>query len=216
MTIEQQIHRTSVLAALRAVTPEHALTSAEARRVAERQANLFRRLTASDAPALQASVVVELPRIRVTQRSIPTSGLSYWNGDHWLIVLNENEPVARQRFTLMHEYKHIVDHSKYDQLYQDGHQQSGWDQGEAAADYFAGCVLVPKVQLQRAWYSGVQSPAKLAHLFGASVRAVEVRLAQVGLTDPTTRCSHPRQPTETQANRFYRPAHPLFTQGAAA
>ncbi|MEI2775216.1 MAG: ImmA/IrrE family metallo-endopeptidase [Tetrasphaera sp.] len=114
--------------------------------------------------------------------------MSYWDGQEWIIALNSREPEARQRFTLLHEYKHIVDHGRTDRLYTGTQKTSADKQAEQAADYFAGCVLMPRVLVKRAWVSGKQTPESLADIFEVSPRAAEVRVAQLGLTDPAPRC----------------------------
>ncbi|MBK6886858.1 MAG: ImmA/IrrE family metallo-endopeptidase [Tetrasphaera sp.] len=55
-------------------------------------------------------------------------------------------------------------------------------QAETAADYFAGCALVPKRELKRAWGLGIQRIDDLAAHFGVSQHAIEVRLDQTGLS----------------------------------
>jgi Zn-dependent peptidase ImmA (M78 family) len=155
-------------------------------------------------PYESSEVVTELPRIGDQRRDLPTSGLSYWNGRLWIIALNRAEPWTRQRFTLFHEYKHIIDHGRADHLYRSQSGYSAEQRAEQAADYFAGCVLMPKRLLKRAWARGVQRPALLADHFNVSTPAVTVRLAQVGLTDNSSqRCAprrYHRQSTPTTPN----------------
>ena len=72
---------------------------------------------------------------------LPTSGMSHWDGQAWVISLNAADSLTRQRFTLLHEFKHIIDHGHADRLYHDTGRRSAAEQAEQAADYFAGCVL---------------------------------------------------------------------------
>src|SRR3954447_8257728 len=102
----------SVLASLRDLIPPRPLQFIEALRIAELQALRLLELTGvSDGP-VPTEIVSELPRIEVLHRNIPTSGLSYWDGQRWLIAVNRTEPATRQRFTLFHEFKHIIDHNQ--------------------------------------------------------------------------------------------------------
>jgi predicted transcriptional regulator len=179
----------SVLALLRSVVPDRNLQFAEALRVAELQANRLLESANVDGWPVPTEVVSELPRLRIEQRDLPTSGLSFWDGQAWVIYLDSGEAPTRQRFTLLHEFKHIVDHGRAGQLYAGNHRHTPDEQAEHAADYFAGCVLMPKRLLKRAWGNGHQRPAVLASLFDVSPRAVEVRLAQLGLTEPKRRCA---------------------------
>ena len=146
----------SVLAALRLMVPERTVQFHEALQVAELQAATLRRLTGMTTGAISEDAVVQLPRLRVVYRRLPTSGMSYWDGTIWTIAINSTEPETRQRFTLLHEFKHIMDHGRADRLY--GSQESLAEQrAEQACDYFAGCVLMPKMLMKRAWGEGLQT-----------------------------------------------------------
>jgi Zn-dependent peptidase ImmA (M78 family) len=178
----------SVLALLRSVIPSRPLRFSEALRLAELQANRLLELTQIHEAPVPSEIVSELPRISVRYGDIPTSGMSYWNGENWVICLNRREPETRQRFTLLHEYKHILDHGRTRQLYTGSDRHSPAEQAEQAADYFAGCVLMPKRLIKRAWGEGLQEPRALALRFDVSAKVAEVRLAQVGLTESRSRC----------------------------
>lgn len=202
-----QIETRSVLASLRQLTPARDLLFSEALRIAELQAGRLRKLTEIDGNEMPESVMHALPRIHIVRRSLPTSGLSYWDGTCWVIALNSRESEARQRFTLFHEYKHIIDHGRVGDLYVGDGQRSRDERAEQAADYFAGCVLLPKRLVKRAWGTGTQTPKKLATLFDVSPRCAEVRLAQLGLTDPATRCGNTQsapKPRRSFGRRYYR------------
>jgi Zn-dependent peptidase ImmA (M78 family) len=164
---------------------------------------------------VDSGVISELPRIHVVREPLPTSGMSFWDGRCWVITLNSSEPVTRQRFTLLHEYKHIVDHGAADRLYTGTTRHSPAAQAEQAADYFAGCALMPKRLMQRAWGQGIQRPAELAQRFFVSERAIEVRLAQLGLSQPRQRCLPPTSALRAKQTRrrYFRavsPASPAY------
>lgn len=183
----------SVLRELRAVIPaRRSATFREALQVAEIQAAKFlQRLDLTDFP-VPTEAVSELPRIRVHHvDNLPSFGLSFWNGDVWIIQLPAGQPWTRRRFTLLHEYKHIVDHMARDALYRGDARKTAQEQAELAADYFAGCVLVPRPALKRAWTSGLQHASELARFFGVSRQAIEVRLDQTGIREPRQRCLPP-------------------------
>ncbi len=144
--------------------------------------------------------VSELPRVQVIYAALPVSGSSHWNGSHWVISLNNLEPWTRRRFTLMHEFKHIVDHGQSERLYRGDRRHTPSEQAELAADYFAGCVLLPKRLLKRAWGDGLQRSSALARHFRVSPQAVEVRLNQTGLRLARDRCARPvARPRDQQA-----------------
>lgn len=150
-------------------------------------------------------VIAELPRLRVVHRRLPTSGMSYWDGQAWVIAVNSAEPLTRQRFTLLHEFKHVMDHGQTERLY-GGAGSLAEQRAEQVCDYFAGCVLMPKLLVKRAWGSGLQSAKDLAGHFDVSERAVEVRLAQLGLSEPVDRCDAPPRGRQSSPPRrhYYR------------
>lgn len=191
----------SVLAGLRRLIPDRdTVTFAEALRIADLQAaRLLEWLDITEYPVLNETIS-ELPRIRLQYVSeLPTFGLSFWNGQNWIIQLSTRQSRTRQRFTLFHEYKHIVDHGATDRLYRGDRKRSPRDQAELAADYFAGCALIPRRALKSAWGHGIQRPSALAARFDVSVPAIEVRLDQTGLRDPISRCD--RAATSTAIHR---------------
>jgi Zn-dependent peptidase ImmA (M78 family) len=197
----------SILASLRAVIPVRALEAGEALQVAELQAARLLEMTDNTEAPLDWTVIAGLPRIRIRRELLPTSGMSFWDGHNWVIVLNGTEPLTRQRFTLLHEYKHIVDHGATDRLYPGIGRRTATEAAEQAADYFAGCVLMPKRLMKRAWGSGVQQPSALARYFNVSERAIEVRLAQLGLSEPRQRCVPP-----STSRRLYRSRPAYYRQ----
>jgi Zn-dependent peptidase ImmA (M78 family) len=210
----------SVLTSLRSLIPPRRLEFTEALQIAELQAHRLLELSSVSDWPVPSEIVTELPRIQVTYRDLPTSGLSYWDGTVWVVCLNHGEPPGRQRFTLLHEFKHIVDHGRTAGLYAGSSRHSPEQQAEQAADYFAGCALMSKQLLKRAWGEGLQRPEALAHRFAVSPRAIEVRLMQLGLTDPYNRCAppsmlHVRQQDQRAYYRQRSPRQPLFvaTQG---
>jgi Zn-dependent peptidase ImmA (M78 family) len=133
--------------------------------------------------------IADLPKIEIELVGAPVSGASFWNGNSWIIQLNKHEIYSRQRFTLAHEYKHIIDHNRADTLYVGSREATPAEQAEQAADYFAGCLLVPKKLLKRAYYGGMQRTADLADYFQVSEAAMTVRLRQTGIVEPAPRCT---------------------------
>ena len=191
----------SLLKDLRSLSPSRSLEPGEQLRVAELQASRLRDLAvAGSGEDIQWEALISgQPRIEIVFETLPVSGSSHWNGEKWIICLNRSDSLARQRFTLLHEWKHIIDHGSASRP--DG------DQAEHLADYFAGCALIPKTALKRAWTQGLQKPGALAEHFGVSEQAICVRLSQTGLDRaidrvPTPRCSRPVSTPHWRAQRF--------------
>jgi Zn-dependent peptidase ImmA (M78 family) len=182
----------SVLAKLRALVPQRALTAGEALRIAELQTHHLLREFRIDSEAVPEEIVSELPRIRVVREDgLPVSGAAHWNGHYWLITVNADEPIYRQRFSVMHEFKHIVDHTTKEFLYHDRPHQTAEEQAERVSDYFAACVLMPKVAVTRRWCGGQQNIGALANSLRVSGAALRYRLDQLGLTEPERRRCYP-------------------------
>ena len=174
----------NAVARLRAVVPRRALRPWEHRRIAELQANKLLQLSGLDGPAVPAHLISGLPRIQVEPVvDLPVSGATQWVGDRWLISIANGELPARQRFSLAHEFKHVLDHPLRDVIYPDSPAFPRTEQRERIADYFAACLLMPKRWVVRAWGTGTQRLSALSHLFDVSPRAMQIRLWQVGLVD---------------------------------
>lgn len=179
----------SVLALLRGLVPQRQLTFNEALRIAELQANRLLEHFSIETTAVPDEVISELPRIKIErERGLPVSGSAHWNGRYWVITLSADEHRLRQRFSLMHEFKHILDHTTKDFLFQDRPTSSAHEQAERVADYFAACLLMPKRVVKRLWCQPGQNIANLADLLQVSPAALRYRLDQLGLTDRPTRC----------------------------
>lgn len=205
MNNTNQDQNRSVVASLRATAPQRAMRFSESLRIAELQATKLLELMVVESEPVASDLLTALPHISVVTEDLPTSGMSFWNGETWVIWLNRREPTTRQRFTALHEFKHIIDHGATTHLYTGSGRQSSERQAEMAADYFAGCVLMPRTLLKRAWASGSQTPAAIARRFNVSERAAEVRLVQVGLLDSRDR--HPPRLTAITprlSNRYFR------------
>jgi hypothetical protein len=183
-----------VITSLRDFVPIRPLTRHEALSIAERQALTFLGHVGVTAPPLPEEIIATLPRLDVKRLSpFPASGATQWVRGRWVIVLNGAEPATRQRFSLAHELKHILDHPFVDQLYGAVDAADRQDWIEQVCNYFAGCLLVPRPWLKRAWTTETQNIGQLANRFGVSRAAMQTRLNQVGLLAPVPRCT--RYPT---------------------
>jgi len=169
--------------------PARVLSYSEALQRAEAQANKLLQLIGIAEGPVPIEIVSDQPRIRVEQSyDLPASGSAVWDGSCWVITLQAAEYELRQRFSLLHEYKHIVDHpTRY--LIQGDKNLSAESMAEKVADYFAACVLMPKAWIKASFFGQTQSVERLARHFAVSPKAMSVRLRQLGLTEPLRR--HP-------------------------
>jgi len=193
-----------VIASLRDMVPIRPLTRIEALGVAERQALRLLELSGVSMPPVPERVVADLPRIEVTRSArLGHSGASAWERSRWRIILSALDSRLRQRFSMAHELKHIIDHPFVRQLYGavDAHERDDWV--EMVCDYFAGCLLMPRPWLKRAWTTRSQHLSSLARLFDVSQAAMQTRLHQTGLAEPQPRCTHRHGKSQT---RYFRSA----------
>ena len=108
----------SIIKALRSLVPNVQHSPLEALQLAEAQARLFLKLTGVIEPPVPSDPVLTLRSFKVViQPGMPSSGSSHWTGSHWLVSLNADEHPLRQRFSLFHEFKHVVDHQHQRVLY---------------------------------------------------------------------------------------------------
>lgn len=180
----------SVVARLRRLVPQRPLSFSEAQQIAERQATSLLQLTGVDDAPVSEELIIGLPRIDVQYRAgLPGSGMTTWERGAWRIGINADEPRNRQRFTLAHELKHVLDASHEAAIY--GRLPAGPARQrhiEAVCDHFAACLLMPRPWVKRAWGSGLQDLADLARHFEVSQAAMLIRLQALGLVEPTPRC----------------------------
>ncbi len=201
----------SILKSLRALMPTRVLTYAEALSRAELQAARLLELSGLRRyrGPVPTELVTELPRIRVEQGSnMPVSGSAHWDGGTWVLTVNRDEFELRQRFSLFHEFKHIVDHTTRHLIQGDKRLQlSADDMAEKIADYFAACVLMPKAWVKHAYCNqGIQKLDQLADHFQVSPKAMAFRLSQLGLTLPNQRCDTTPTPTRSEVGLQFWPA----------
>jgi Zn-dependent peptidase ImmA (M78 family) len=187
--LEQRVRSINPITVLRDKVPLRPLTFGEAQRIAEMQATIFLKQMGVKGPAVPGRIISELPKLRVNRLSpFPTSGASQWYRGQWLVVLNGSEPTTRQRFSLAHEFKHIIDHRFIDLIYNRFPERDRAAMIEQLCDYFAGCLLMPRPWVKHYYCAGVQHLPELAELFGVSQAAMTVRLNQLGLVEPAPRC----------------------------
>jgi IrrE N-terminal-like domain len=181
-------HPSNVISTLRALMPARALEDHEARGIAERQATRFLEVFDITEPSVDVGVICGLPRVRVrVEPTLADSGLTYWDRGKWVIGINRNDSQTRRRFSLGHEFKHILDHPYIDTIYRDEHGKASPKRAELMCDYFAACLLMPRPWVKRLWTQGVQDVAVLAAMFNVSPAAMSVRLQQLGLVEPRGR-----------------------------
>lgn len=149
--------------------------------------------------------IAELPRIEVrVEPKLPVSGFSQWTRGRWLIGINQDDAPVRRRFTLAHEFKHVLDHPFIDSAYVDRKGRPSEARAEAICDYFAACLLMPRPWVKQAWVGGIQDQRALAQLFGVSEAAMALRLRQLGITTERRRWTALDPREDASVGRYFR------------
>lgn len=189
-----------LLARLRAIVPRRPLFGSNAYRVAEVQAHAVRRHLNIASAQIPTDALEALPFLTVTYRmGFPTSGMATRIKEGWIIVIRSDEPQVRQRFSLAHELKHLLDdplmHLKTgalaDGLYPATRTATAHERTERICDAFAAALLMPRAHIQRDWLDGRTDIASLARRYGVSRAAMDIRLRQLRFIQDTPRCAPP-------------------------
>jgi Zn-dependent peptidase ImmA (M78 family) len=182
----------NVVNKLRTSLPLRPLSLSEAFTIAELQATKLLELLGQLAPAVDIAKIADLPKIDVhlePRHRMPTlAGFSQWSDGRWLIVINRDSVPGRRRFTLAHEFKHILDHNAARIAYRaigHGDTRQHDHQIEMICNHFAACALMPRTWVKRAWANGIQDPDALAGLFNVSREAMHNRLVYLGFIADT-------------------------------
>jgi len=188
---ELRLRAPEQLRELRAALPRRALHGSEALQLAERQAWLLRwQVGYGERNALATEVLQRLPFL--FRPGLARSGLATKTQRGWAIVLHAGEPRVRQRFSLAHEIKHVLDDALTSQLhgglYPAGGGFTAVERTEWICDYFAACLLMPKLLVRRDWTAGLQRIVPLARRYEVSAQAMRVRLEHLGLLEAVPRC----------------------------
>jgi hypothetical protein len=144
--IVQEAKSRSTLTMLREQVPRRPLTGYEMREVLDRQATQLLKLSEIFGPPVPVdAIATAVPRVVVKRvEGLPSSGRAQWNGAAWALLVDSKEPKVRQRCSLAHELAHVIWHPLSDQVLPD-EAQKATEWIEAACEYFAACLLMPRV-----------------------------------------------------------------------
>lgn len=179
---------TDLIGTLRALAPKRPLTYGESLQVARLQAARLRKLV--NAKEAEMNLIWLLEQKAVPVHLVPSHELNEESGlttnavDGKLqMFVNRSEPPVRQRFTLLHEFKHVLDFKDADTLHAKlgtGDKQRQANQIEYIANEFAGQALMPVNLVKRIWFK-TQDLALAASLFNVSHEAMQTRLQRLNL-----------------------------------
>jgi predicted transcriptional regulator len=179
---------------LRALVPQRQLTWGESYTLAEKQVNLALQLTGQHEPDVNLGWILNLPKVEVQLSPRfemgGLSGLMTFSHGRYVIMVNKNDSHARRRFTLAHEFKHLLDYTAAPVIHKglgSGDEARQAQQIESVCNHFAACLLMPRVWLKRVWANGIQDTMALAGLFNVSEEAMDKRLRFLGFLDDDPR-----------------------------
>lgn len=177
---------------LRQLVPDRSLTWSEAHSIAERQAALLLALSNVTEPPIPQFVISSLPGIVVDWRTDwPADATSFHTPSHWRIVIRSTDVRQRQRFSLAHELKHVLDDPVIGHLFSHLPTEQRGARAERLCNYFAACLLMPRPWLKHDWCTGIQNTPALARRYFVSTEAMSTRLSEIGLL-PVTLALEPR------------------------
>ncbi|MBK8295493.1 MAG: ImmA/IrrE family metallo-endopeptidase [Solirubrobacterales bacterium] len=112
-----------------------------------------------------------------------------WTEQGWLIELSTEDSPSRQRMTLFHEFKHLIDDPLAEDLYPTSPKPAGELERqrriERICDYFAAQALMPKLWLKHDVRNGLRDSRALARRYGVSYSAMKTQLEELGLGSQT-------------------------------
>lgn len=171
---------------LRQLARHGAMSWTEVHSIAERQAALLLDLWRIEGPPVPQFVIASVPGVLVDyRRDWPTSGMSVQARSHWQIVIRADEPRWRQRFSLAHEFKHILDDPICERMSMHLPKEQRQERAEALCNFFAACLLMPRPWVKHDWCGGIQNVRELARRYYVSEEAMTTRLSELGLTHMT-------------------------------
>jgi Zn-dependent peptidase ImmA (M78 family) len=179
----------SLIAVLRSSAPKRPLSYGESLQIARLQASKLRSWArATTRPDINLAWLLNQTAVPVNLVASHTLGEESGMTTNAIsgqleMYLNRAEPAQRQRFSLLHEFKHVLDFADADRLHAalgSGNQKVQEDQIELIANEFAGQVLMPKRLVVSAWLK-TQNLALTASLFNVSLEAMKTRLTKLGL-----------------------------------
>ncbi|MEU8944247.1 ImmA/IrrE family metallo-endopeptidase [Streptomyces sp. NPDC048489] len=177
-----------LMEALRTLAPRRPLTYGESLTLARAQAERLRSFVRADEPAIDLSWLVEQTVVPV--HFVPNYELHEKNsglttdliGEKLQMFVNQGEPQVRQRFSLLHEFKHALDFNDAKILHErlgTGDDDLKHKMIEWVANEFAGQVLMPFEHVKKIWRKTGHDLALTASFFNVSREAMRTRLERL-------------------------------------
>ncbi|MFF8325369.1 ImmA/IrrE family metallo-endopeptidase [Rhodococcus qingshengii] len=172
------------LGSIRKLMPRWAMTYRQALRAAEKQATRLARAWQAENRAISEKDITSLTRMLIVRNDDEQrahachSGSCRYEKGKWVIWLDPTETAARQRFTLAHELKHILDSGSLIEMI---YRRLSAEEIERVCDHFAASLLMSKLAVYHLWGDGLRTPEALAMACHVSVSAMRRRMDALGL-----------------------------------
>lgn len=137
----------SLLTSLRALIPSGEQSLADTLELIKTQAEMLRSLAGASEPSdFPEAFITHLPSVRLEETDLPLHGYTFWDGEknQWVIRRSSSDTKAERRFTLLHEFAHILWHRSEYILFPGLETPTRKRFAEHAADMFAQAVLMPE------------------------------------------------------------------------
>ena len=113
------------------------------------------------------------------------SGYITYKDDKWIIGVNEDHHINRQRFTIAHEIGHYILHNRHimdSKIMEDTilFRNDDTNELEISANNFASMLLMPEDEFNKQIDQGNDSVESLAEYFGVSTLAIQYRAKDLG------------------------------------
>ena len=187
----EKISKTAMLkliSDLRNLAPNRPLSYGESLQVARLQAARMRKALGVNSPEINLRWLIGQKAVPV--HFVPSHELNEDSGlttdlidERLQIFINEGEPPIRQRFSLLHELKHVLDFPHAKTLHMrlgSGDSERKAQMIEWIANDFAAHALMPTPLVKRIWHR-TQDVRLAASFFDVSTEAMTTRLTKLGI-----------------------------------
>lgn len=112
------------------------------------------------------------------------SGSLHKEVDKWIMSVNKNHNINRQRFTIAHELGHYIYHKENNSRFEDTtfFRGANRDPIEYKANDFAAKILMPEDIVRKKISDGINELITLSKMFKVSIAAMKFRLEELGYT----------------------------------
>lgn len=128
--------------------------------------------------------IIKHNNILIKREDLPssTSGYLTKKDNQWIIGVNQNHHIHRQRYTLAHEFAHFCLHKNENNHFEDEifYRDENQTSIEYAANAFAANLLMPEDLVKIEIEKGIVTLKALASTFEVSILAIKNRILSLG------------------------------------